>query len=217
MEIDPVHFVSIAVSAIVGLGTYFSLRHITTKVNKEKAKRVEKDVITALSRGIIQQNLNPSLEEVQWMIEAKSRQYEASPRMVSDPKQLLKEIYTEIMETDYISPKEKKKHLSTIKDITKTVMPPAKRGREIKELKEQIHDIRNSLVKLTSKGEGELERASPEIIAQAERLSNMENMVDEVYSKQIEAQLSGIYKVFIRILLAASAALAVEVILIFLF
>lgn len=111
--------VTIFVTVIVGSITYFGTRRHFSKIDTEKARSAKKDIELALSRFIIQHGLNPSLVEIQRMINSKTREYSLSPNKIARPEEIIEDIHTKVIETEYITPKQKEKILPILGKILK--------------------------------------------------------------------------------------------------
>lgn len=143
--------IGILISILIGIGTYLANQRRMAKIDIERGKSARKDVISIFSRAIIQHGLNPSLQEIQRVIDSKSRQYNIPGRSVATSLEVVEDIFTEVLETDYISPNDKKKLLQIINEILITEAHPSRIESDVEYLKKGLKEVRDSLEDLKSR------------------------------------------------------------------
>jgi len=144
-----------AITALVGFGTYFLTIRRTARIEEERGRSARKDITSTLSRAIIQHGLNPSLEEVQMAINTKAREYGVSSGQISTPRDVLEDVYTRILETDYIQAEQKKKLLGTVSDMLRARQPIEAPRVPAEALAKSLSDIKMELAALRSAIPGE--------------------------------------------------------------
>lgn len=116
--------IGIVVTAVVGIITiYYTVVYRSTKVDTEKARNARKEIESTLLRSIIQQGLDPSLTEIQRMINSKAREYSISPEQIAHSKEIVEDIYTKTVESDFIVPRLKKRIIPVLNKILSEEKP----------------------------------------------------------------------------------------------
>ena len=101
---------SIAVGLIAGILTLLK----TAGAKREKIKTSYKEIITILIRSLTQSQMNITSEELDRIVRSKCRNYRLNRSDLFSDIEIANDIYTNVLENEFIAPPEKKKILGDI-------------------------------------------------------------------------------------------------------
>lgn len=111
---------------------------------KERVRIANSDLEKILLRRIVLESYSPDLEDITRLIEGKSRDYKVKIANLLSEAQLLNTIFTRIIETDFISPSQRK-------EIIERIIPVITKAEKIPLDDEKISYLPNTKQKIYSK------------------------------------------------------------------
>lgn len=144
-------YVQTAIGIAVSILLFWLSYRQTIGAKKERTKNANKSLHRAVMRRMVLEDYKPKYKDVSRIIEGKAREFNTSPNDMLSEEQVLNSIFTEVFDSDLISPSQRteiENRLDTLFSVIEEE-PSQPSIREFKELKEQNKKKRDSLAILT--------------------------------------------------------------------
>lgn len=139
--------IGIAVSIIL---FWLSYRQ-TIGAKKERTKNANESVHTSIMRRMVLEDYTPKYKDITRVLEGKAREYSTTANDMLSEEQVLNSVYTEVFNSDLISPDQRVKIESKLDQLFKTIeeKPVIPTFQEFEIIKEQQKRRKETLVSLT--------------------------------------------------------------------
>ncbi|WP_457933796.1 restriction endonuclease [Pseudoalteromonas sp. SCSIO 43210] len=124
----------------------------TIGAKKERTKNANKSLHRAVMRRMVLEDYSPQYKDISRIIEGKAREFNTSSNDMLSEEQLLNSIYTEVFDSDLISPPQRVEIESRLDKLFNKIesKPSAPSVQEFKQMREENKRKRSSLALLTA-------------------------------------------------------------------